>query len=458
MLDTKHSASSVSIGDFAHLQCVAQADILLFLRNLNAGSQDYIILSIGLLQRKFSNQEIQVVLDECIRVLRVGGLLFIHGSPEYLPKIGVYLDGRLHFRYWIAVEGKFQERPTGYPTAHMAVLLFHKGNSFRLNKVRFAHRVCRACGKSLRDWGGKSHLMNPDGVAISDVWRGLNQQTGFPYSVWEVLVRLVGEDKQGLLLPAEVYSMDELKISQPRQPYLPTLQVNSSALKSVDYDNLWNVVYQGDALQILRQYPDCSVDLVFADPPYNLDKQYSTYDDELNWSEYIEWCNAWLKEYVRILKPSGSLYVLNLPRWSMYHADFLNQYLYFQNWIVWDALSEPRGQLMPAHYSLLFYTKHPTDFTFNGGQADLKWIEERNYCLRASCIRHRKQQGDDDKELLTDIWSDIHRLKHRRDRDYHPCQLPDKLLERIILTSSNPGDVVLDALAGTGTTAVVSAR
>lgn len=78
--------------------------------------------------------------------------------------------------------------------------------------------------------------------------------------------------------------------------------------------------------------------------------------------------------------------------------------------------------------------------------------------MRTSCINRRKRHGIDEKEPLTDIWADIHRLKHRRDRDYHPCQLPDGLLERIICLCTNPGDVVLDALAGTGTSAVVAAR
>jgi site-specific DNA-methyltransferase (adenine-specific) len=110
---------------------------------------------------------------------------------------------------------------------------------------------------------------------------------------------------------------------------------------------------------------------------------------------------------------------------------------------------------MPAHYALLFYTKHPTQFTFN--YDEIGKIDARVYCLRSSCVRRRKAKGEDLKEPLTDIWWDIHRLKHRRDRDYHPCQLPDALLERIIRLSTKPGDIVLDALAGTGTTAVVAA-
>ncbi|MEW6649457.1 MAG: DNA methyltransferase, partial [Chloroflexota bacterium] len=152
----------------------------------------------------------------------------------------------------------------------------------------------------------------------------------------------------------------------------------------------------------------------------------------------------------------GSLFVLNLPKWSMYHADYLNQRLVFQNWIAWDALSEPRGKLLPAHYGLLHYTKHKENFTFN--QGSIGEIDSRIYCLRGNCGRSRKSKGDDLKEPLTDLWWDIHRIKHRRDRDYHPCQLPDSLLKRIILLTTKPQDIVLDALAGTGTTAIVAAK
>ncbi len=63
------------------------------------------------------------------------------------------------------------------------------------------------------------------------------------------------------------------------------------------------------------------------------------------------------------------------------------------------------------------------------------------YCLRAKCLKQRKRSGDDNKVELTDIWSDIHRIKHKRDRDAHPCQLPEKLMERIILAMTTPNVV-----------------
>ncbi|NPV75053.1 MAG: hypothetical protein HPY59_01635 [Anaerolineae bacterium] len=269
------------------------------------------------------------------------------------------------------------------------------------------------------------------------------------------------EQKSGLIFPKEGVQSDAGRIAEPSAQYrLPFIEAQETKIapriSDIEEEKLWNVILQGDAIEILRQYPSDSVDLVFADPPYNLDKSYNVYADELDLEQYLSWCNAWLDEYIRILKPTGSLYILNLPRWAMYHASYLNKKMHFQNWIVWDALSEPRGKLMPAHYSLLFYTKHPSNFilnSINGNQ-----IDSRQYCLRTSCIRSRKATGEDKKEPLTDIWSDIHRIKHRRDRDYHPCQLPDDLLKRIILMSTNEGGIVLDALVGTGTTAVMAAK
>jgi site-specific DNA-methyltransferase (adenine-specific) len=426
---------------------------------------------------------IKTYLEESIRALKNSGLLFVQGRPDYLPELGVFLDKHLTFKYWIAIKSTLQRPTVGLPSVHAAILLFTKGNGrFNLNRVRFPHEYCAYCGKPLRDWGGKTHLMNPEGYAISDVWTSLPSMDNYTQLSEPVLntilkmanvesprqenVTLPGEfaysatmQKRVIIGPKEGIESLRRSIAEPAiQYHLPGFgpEVAHLTITQPLEQGFWNVVHHGDVLEILKQYPSNSVDLVFADPPYNLDKAYNVYDDELEREAYLNWCNAWLQEYIRILKPTGALYLLNLPRWTMYHAAFLNQYLYFQNWIVWDALSEPRGKLMPAHYGLLFYTKHPTNFIFNYDQ--VKEIEPRHYCLRSSCIRKRKIDGVDDKEILTDIWIDIHRLKHRRDRDYHPCQLPDLLMERIIRLSTVEGGIVLDALAGTGTTAVAAYR
>ncbi len=455
-------------------------DFLPLLRNSATNSLDFIVVITAALA-PLKTDELKKTLSECIRVLKNGGLLFVQGRPEYLPELGVYLDQYLNFKYWIAIESALQRKSSGLPTVHAAVLLFNKGNGrFNVKRTRRPHQFCRFCQRTLKDWGGKAHLMNPDGYVISDVWMEWPQSDNYSQLSSPVLDQILWmmdfdsaspkgselfeqtvmrHEIKGVIAPKEGVQRENVISDGWGQYSLPGILTPPPTYDETAFkiqDQMFNVVHCGDAIEILKRYPDSSIDLVFADPPYNLDKPYGSYDDERENKRYIDWCNSWLSEYVRILKPTGSLFVLNLPRWTMYHAQFLNQQLYFQNWIVWEALSEPRGKLMPAHYGLLFYTKHPTKFTFN--YDEVSQLDARHYCLRSSCVRKRKALGIDEKEFLTDFWWNIHRIKHRRDRDYHPCQLPEALLERIIRLSTNPGDIVLDALCGTGTTPVTALK
>lgn len=212
---------------------------------------------------------------------------------------------------------------------------------------------------------------------------------------------------------------------------------------------LLNKVYIGDCLRIMKEFDSECVDVAFADPPYNLQKGYSHYKDDKADKEYLKWCNQWLGEMTRLIKKTGSLYVLNLPKWAVHHAVFLDKKLYRRNWITWDALSTPLGKLMPAHYSLLYYTKDENNFIFNKQKTNNTYCS----CYREKCIASRRNIKE---EPLSDVWFDIHRIRHRKRRDAHPCQLPLKLLERIILTSSNPDGIIFDPFMGVGTTALVA--
>ncbi len=464
----------------------------------NSNSLEFIILATGALDTD-NRRSLFLLLQETVRVLKNGGILFVQGKPNTLPELGVYLEESLTFKYWFAVESTLS-RATRLPSVHAAVMLFTKGKGrFNIKQVRLPHQTCKACKRTLKDWGGKAHLMNPKGYVISDVIKDLPTTDNYSQisrPLFDILIQMLDfypakKREQAKLINAPVAKISGLvgpaealpwkQLAETRARHLLSKPPSSIAAKNgapsfsatepvalaglvrnlsqterpiVDKNKLYNVIHQGDAIEILKQYPDESVDLVFADPPYNLDKNYTVYDDEQADHKYIEWCNTWLAEYARVLKPTGSLFVLNLPRWALHHAKFLNQRLHFQNWIVWDALSEPRGKIMPAHYALLFYTKHPTNFTFN--YKAVSPIDARHYCLRASCVRQRKKAGDDDKVDLNDFWWDLHRIKHRRDRDYHPCQLPEPFMSRIIRLATNPGDVVLDAFGGAGTTPVTA--
>jgi site-specific DNA-methyltransferase (adenine-specific) len=219
------------------------------------------------------------------------------------------------------------------------------------------------------------------------------------------------------------------------------------------------VLYRGDCLDLLPALTDASVDLWFADPPFNLAKDYGDgVGDRLPDAEYIAWMRAWLLEAVRLLRPGGSLFVYNLPRWNIEAGHVLNQAgLLFRHWIAIDIkLSLPiAGRLYPAHYSLLYYSRgRPARFS--------------RPRIPVPVCRHcggdiRDYGGHRDKLHpeglnLSDVWSDIPPVRHRTTKRRSANELSEKLLERVLRIASEPGDLVLDPFGGSGTTYAVAER
>lgn len=217
-----------------------------------------------------------------------------------------------------------------------------------------------------------------------------------------------------------------------------------------------DTVIWGDCLEHLRAIPNNSVDVCFADPPFNLDKNYGTHNDQMPLEEYLEWCEKWLLELVRVTKPTGSILVHNIPKWLTYYATILNKHTHFRHWIAWDAMSNPRGKtLLPAHYGILFYSKEPKGTKFYEIRAPHKKCRKCDAYLKdyGGKVDQRHAFG----YLVSDVWTDIHRVRHAKRRDEeHPCQLPIHLLERLILMTTDVGDIVLDPFLGTGTTAIAA--
>ncbi len=220
-----------------------------------------------------------------------------------------------------------------------------------------------------------------------------------------------------------------------------------------------NKIIQGDCLAILKKIPDNSVDMTFADPPFNLKKKYNHYEDSKEKQDYLDWCNDWISEMVRITKLTGAIFVHNIPRWLTHYSEHLNKIAYFRHWISWDSGGAPMGKtLLPNHYGILYYTKSKTHKEF-------KFYDIRHPHPRCRICREllkdyggKKAQAHHFGPLLSDVWSDIHRIRHKKRRDEHPCQLPIPLLERLILMTTDEGDVILDPFMGTGTTAVAAKR
>ena len=218
-----------------------------------------------------------------------------------------------------------------------------------------------------------------------------------------------------------------------------------------------NEIICGDSIEEMRKIPDNSIDMTFADPPFNLNKKYGNYKDKKTADDYINWCEQWLTEMVRITKPTGSILVHNIPKWLIYFANHLNRIAIFKHWIAWDSMSAPLGKtLLPAHYGILFYTKIPKGFKFHELRSPHKKCRTCGEMIKD--YGGKKSQINPHGTLLSDVWADIHRIRHNTRRDAHPCQLPEPLLERLILLTTNEGDVVLDPFIGAGTTALAAKR
>jgi site-specific DNA-methyltransferase (adenine-specific) len=215
----------------------------------------------------------------------------------------------------------------------------------------------------------------------------------------------------------------------------------------------------GDCIEVMRQLPADHADLVFCDPPFNLDKQYGAdVDDKRPPQDYLAWCERWLAECTRILAPGGALFVYNLPRWNIRLGDFLmDSGLEFRHWIAveFKASLPIRNKLYPAHYSLLYFTKGKP-----------KFFERPRYPIPACrhCGGDIKDYGGHRNKLnakglnVSDIWSDISPVRHSKHKTRQANQLPEKLLERIVLMTTQSGDLIVDPFCGSGTTPVVAKR
>lgn len=228
-------------------------------------------------------------------------------------------------------------------------------------------------------------------------------------------------------------------------------------MKAFTSEQLQNNIFIGDCLDVMRRIPDNTYDMTFADPPFNLRKKYGNYADNKSLQEYVEWSKQWISEMVRVTKDTGAIFIHNVPKWLTYYACHLNTIAYFRHWIAWEAMGAPLGKtLLPSHYGILFYTKKDKGFKF----FDLRSPHKRCRVCGAMLKDYggKKSQIHPAGTLLSDVWTDIHRIRHPVRRDEHPCQLPEPLLERLILMVTEESDWVLDPFIGAGTTALAAKR
>jgi len=221
------------------------------------------------------------------------------------------------------------------------------------------------------------------------------------------------------------------------------------------------ILYEGDCLQILSNIKGETVDTVFADPPFNLKKNYGgRVNDNLTPKKYLSWCRQWIHHCARVLKKGGSFFIYNIPKWNVILGNYLiEEDLDFRHWIAVNIkLSLPiPGRLYPSHYSLLYYTKGKPK-TYRKIRTP---IEKCRHC--GGEIKdyggHRKAMNPKGVNL-TDVWNDIPPVRHWKFKSQKRTtnQLSTKLLYRVINISTEPGNIVLDPFGGSGTTFDVCER
>lgn len=217
-------------------------------------------------------------------------------------------------------------------------------------------------------------------------------------------------------------------------------------------------LFNGDCLEVLQHIKSECIETVFADPPFNLKKLYGTRAvDDRSEQEYLSWCQEWIRECVRILKPGGAFFLYNLPRWNILLGAYQMELgMQFRHDIAIDmknCLPIP-GRLYPSHYSLLYFTKGKPK-TFRKIRTP---IETCRHCGGEIKDYGGHRHAMNPKGVnLKDVWTDIPPVRHWKfkSKSRTANALSTKILDRVVEISSLPGDTVLDPFGGSGTTYAV---
>lgn len=217
----------------------------------------------------------------------------------------------------------------------------------------------------------------------------------------------------------------------------------------------------GDSLSVLSKIENETIDLIFADPPYNIGKNFGNNRD--SWEstkDYIEWCKAWIDECMRVLKSDGTFYFMTATQFMPYLDVYISEKYHVVSRIVWtyDSSGVQSKKYFGSLYEpILMTTKSKTaSYTFN---VEDIMVEAKTGAKR-QLIDYRKTppQPYNTKKVPGNVWN-FSRVRFKMDEyENHPTQKPEALLERIILASSNEGDLVLDPFSGSFTTSAVAVR
>lgn len=229
------------------------------------------------------------------------------------------------------------------------------------------------------------------------------------------------------------------------------------------YVNPHGMLFHCDCFNLLRSLKDNTIDLVFTDPPFNLGKDYDTsrFHDRKKPQEYEAWCHTWLLELIRVLRSGGTLAIYQRPKWFIELGAWLskNPDIKYRSLISLKMKSgfPIKGRLHPANYGILYYIKQGRKFAFNVVRHKPPVCRHCGKMIRDYGGYRKKYKKFEDEDgipwiQISDFWEDTRPARQDKSRKLQINELPVHIPERIILMSSNPGDVVLDIFGGGGST------
>jgi len=218
--------------------------------------------------------------------------------------------------------------------------------------------------------------------------------------------------------------------------------------------SLLNKLHVGNCDDLFLQVPDESVDLVFADPPFNINYKYDVYEDNKSAEEYLSWAERWMGQAKRVLKPHGSLWVSIGDEFAAELKVIGHRTVGFtpRSWVVWYYTFGVHctKKFTRSHAHLHYFVKNKKSFTFNDGEIRIPSARQ---------LRYNDKRANPAGRVPDDTWKYSRVCGTFKERaGFHGCQMPEQLLGRIIRTCTNPNQVVLDPFVGSGTTLAVAKK
>ncbi|MEW4528643.1 site-specific DNA-methyltransferase [Maioricimonas sp. JC845] len=234
----------------------------------------------------------------------------------------------------------------------------------------------------------------------------------------------------------------------------------------------FDLIRQEDCIAGMGSLPDGCIDLAFADPPFNIGYEYDVYDDRRKAEEYLDWSQKWLSEVVRVLKPDGTFWLAIGDEFAAELKVLMQRELglHCRSWVIWYYTFgvNCKSKFSRSHAHLFYMVKDPKTFTFNADDPKVR-VPSARQLVYADKRANPKGRLPDDTWILRpqdipesfqsdeDTWY-FPRVNgtFKERKGWHGCQMPERLLERIIRACSNEGETVLDPFTGSGTTLAVA--